>query len=1019
MSDQKKNTLPTDAGTQADTGTKEAVDAAVSCGEDGGQNTPNAAAQDNGAQGNGAQDKTAPDDAAPDAAAQAGSAQDDAAGDAAGDAHARKKRRRPFARKQQARPEPGKMASGMTGAVKMGTEKMGSEKMGPIRDPRSLFGGSEKLPALLPVVPLRDVVLFNFMIIPLFISRESSVAAMDQAVESGPPYVLALTQKNGTDDEPGPDDVYQIGTVVQVLRILKMPDNRLKALVQGVARARVRRFDKGEKYLTADVEYLQEPAVIHDATVEAMLRLAREHSEKILAMRGLASPDLMKLLHGVDDPGRMADLVAANLRMRVDEAQKLLETIDPVERLKQVTNQLQHEVEVAQVQMRIQSSAREGIDKAQKDYILREQLKAIRHELGDSEDSGEEELDKLKEALEKAGLPEDVKKEADKQLRRLKLMHSDAAEANLVRTYLETLSELPWQTLSEDNLDIANAQKTLDEDHYGLDKIKDRILEFLSVRKLNPETHGSILCFVGPPGVGKTSLGKSVARALGRKFERLSLGGMHDEAEIRGHRRTYIGAMPGRIIQALKHAGTRNPVIVLDEIDKVGKDFRGDPQSALLEVLDPEQNNTFSDHYLNVPFDLSKVMFLCTANQLETIPSALRDRMEIIRLPGYTMQEKEVIAERYLVKKRLEDNGLDEKDVKMGADAIEGIIQNYTREAGVRELERQIGSVCRKLARKKAEGRKGPFRVRQKDLQGLLGPARFLDEDMQESLLPGMAYGLAWTQAGGEVLTIETSILKGKGKIQLTGSLGDVMKESAHAAFSYLRSNAETFGVPGDFDSKTDVHVHVPDGATPKDGPSAGVTLTTALLSALKKTPVRSDLCMTGEIDIKGRVLPVGGIKEKLLGAMARGLKKAVIPWQNQKDLVDIPKDLREKLEIVPVRHYSEVYELAFLNDAALSSAQTARALPGEEATNAAAEAGGKASPARTASRTKAASGTKAAGAAAKESAKGPAKTPARGTKTGRTAARTSSAKSGASKSGASKARASRKKPDAGAGQEG
>ncbi len=924
MSDQQKN-LPIDAGNPADAEARGQAD--------GGEDIQTEARQAAGEQ-----------EAAADAAQADRSLADDA------QAGSRKKHRRPFARKSHAKEEPGKVR--------------------PIRDPRTLFGGAEKLPNMLPVVPLRDVVLFNFMILPLFISRDRSVAAIDQAVESGSPYVLALTQKNGIEDEPGPDDIYQTGTVVQVLRILKMPDNRVKALVQGVARARVRRLDKGEKYMTADIEYLQEPAVIHDATVEAMLRLAREQSEKVLTLRGLASPDLMKLLHSVDDPGRMADLVASNLRMRVEEAQKLLEIVDPVERLKQVTSQLQHEVEVTQVQMRIQSSAREGMDKAQKDYFLREQLKAIRHELGDSEASGEEELDKLKEALEKAGMPEDVKKEADKQLRRLKLMHSDAAEANVVRTYLETLSELPWQTVSEDNLDIANARKTLDEDHFGLDKIKDRILEFLSVRKLNPETHGSILCFVGPPGVGKTSLGKSVARALGRKFERLSLGGMHDEAEIRGHRRTYIGAMPGRIIQAIKHAGTRNPVIVLDELDKVGNDFRGDPQSALLEVLDPEQNNTFSDHYLNVPFDLSKVMFLCTANQLETIPSALRDRMEIIRLPGYTMQEKEAIAERYLVKKRIEDNGLDEKDVKMGSDAIEGIIQNYTREAGVRELERQIGSVCRKLARKKAEGRKGPFRVRQKDLQGLLGPARFLDEDMQESLLPGMAYGLAWTQAGGEVLTIETSILKGKGKIQLTGSLGDVMKESAHAAISYLRSNADTFGVPGDFDSKSDVHVHVPDGATPKDGPSAGVTLTTALLSALKKTPVRADLCMTGEIDIKGRVLPVGGIKEKLLGAMARGLKKAVIPWQNQKDLVDIPKDLREKLEIVPVRYYREIYDLAFSPDATSPSTEADSAKTDSAKTDSARAAK---KPARTTSRASRAAGTKASGSRASTSRKKPA----------------------------------------------
>lgn len=782
-------------------------------------------------------------------------------------------------------------------------------------DPREQQDPARDLPNVLPVVALRDVVLFNFMILPLFITRDRSVAAIETTV-NGPHFVLALTQKNEEDDDPAENDLYTTGTVVQVLRILKMPDNRIKALVQGVARARVRKLTTTGPYLKAEVDYVTEPEVEHDATVEAMLRVARELCEKVMALRGVTSPELVKLLQSVDEPGRLADLVAANLRMKTDEAQKLLEIPDPVERLRRVTEKLQSEVEVATVQMRIQSSTKEGIDKAQKDYYLREQLKAIRHELGDAEEGGAEEIEKLKEALEKAGLPEDVKKEADKQLRRLSLMHGDAAEASIIRTYLETVSELPWQKLSDDNLDIKNAQQILDEDHYGLAKIKDRILEYLSVHKLNPDTHGSILCFVGPPGVGKTSLGKSVARALGRKFERLSLGGMHDEAEIRGHRRTYIGAMPGRIIQALRHAGTRNPVIVLDEIDKVGTDFRGDPQSALLEVLDPEQNNTFSDHYLNVPFDLSKVMFLCTANQLETIPAALRDRMEIIRLPGYTMQEKEAIAERYLVKKRVTDNGLAMDEVNIGSDALEGIILNYTREAGVRELERQIGAVCRKLARKKAEGEEPPFSVCGKDLKELLGPAIFLDEEFEDTLLPGMAYGLAWTRAGGEVLTIETAVVEGKGKVLLTGSLGDVMKESAQAAISYLRSHAPTFGLDAGFDDKHDIHVHVPDGATPKDGPSAGVTLTTALLSALKDAPVRSDLCMTGEIDIKGRVLPVGGIKEKLLGAMARGLKKAIIPWQNEKDLVDIPADLREKLEIIPVRYYSQIYKIAFSEEA-------------------------------------------------------------------------------------------------------
>ncbi len=767
------------------------------------------------------------------------------------------------------------------------------------------------LPTLLPVVPLRDVVLFNFMILPLFISRERSMAAIETTVE-GPHYVLALTQKNDSTDEPGADDLYDVGIIVQVLRILKMPDNHMKALVQGVARARVLDIDTTGPYMTARVETIPDLDVPRTSHVEAMLRVAREQSEMVLSLRGVAAPELTKILQEVDSPGRLADLVAANLRLRTSEAQQLLEINDPVERLRRVTIHLEHEVEVANMQMRIHNSAREGMDKAQKDFYLREQLKAIRHELGDKEESADEEMENLKKALEKAGMPAEVKKEADKQYRRLSLMHSDSPEAAVLRNYLELMSELPWKKVSRDNLDIRNARTILDEDHYGLDKIKDRILEFLSVHKLNPKTHGSILCFVGPPGVGKTSLGKSIARALGRKFERLSLGGMHDEAEIRGHRRTYIGAMPGRILQALRHAGTRNPVIVLDEMDKVGNDFRGDPQSALLEVLDPEQNSTFSDHYLNVPFDLSKVMFLCTANQLDTIPPALRDRMEIIRLPGYTMQEKACIAVRYLVKKRVEDNGLSMDEVTFTDEAINTLIRSYTREAGVRELERQIGAVCRKLARKKAEGAEPPFRVDAADLQGLLGPAVFLDDEHQDKLMPGMAYGLAWTSAGGEVLTIEAAVFKGKGKVQLTGSLGDVMKESAQAAISYIRSRAAEFGIDEEFDSKNDIHVHVPDGATPKDGPSAGVTLTTALFSALTGTPAAADLCMTGEIDLKGRVLPVGGIKEKLLGAMAFNLRRACIPWQNQKDLEDIPEDLRDRLKILPVRTYDEILKAAF-----------------------------------------------------------------------------------------------------------
>lgn len=775
----------------------------------------------------------------------------------------------------------------------------------------SLNTAAQSIPDTLPVLPVRDVVIFNYMILPLFIGRDKSVQAVDAALKSGR-HLLVCAQKEESTEDPKPEDIYEVGTVVQVMRMLKMPDSRVKILVQGVSRARVTGYRQVEPFLEARIETLPEQIPVVDATVEALLRSVREQSEKVLTLRGLSSPDVLSVLQGVDDPGRLADLIAANMRMKTADAQRILEAENPIDRLMLVNTQLQREVEVATVQARIQSSAREGMDKAQKDYFLREQLKAIRSELGDKDEDGEQELENLKQALDKAGLPKDVRKEADKQLRRLSSMHADSSEANVVRTYLDWLVELPWKKMSRDRLDIVNAKEILDEDHCGLDKIKDRILEFLSVRKLNPQSKGPILCFAGPPGVGKTSLGRSIARALGRKFQRLSLGGMHDEAEIRGHRRTYIGAMPGRIIQALKQAGTRNPVIVLDEVDKLGADFRGDPSSALLEVLDPEQNNTFSDHYLNAPFDLSKVMFLCTANHLETIPAALRDRMEVISLPGYTMQEKAQIARIHLLPKKIADNGLAPKDVELTEAALEKVIREYTREAGLRNLERELSSICRKLARRKAEGKKPPFMVDVADVEKLLGAPRFIEDEKEKKLMPGMALGLAWTPAGGEVLTVETTVMKGKGGLTLTGQLGDVMKESAQAALSYIRSRADELGVDPEFVTKYDLHVHVPAGATPKDGPSAGVTLTTALISALSGRRVRADLCMTGEITLQGRVLPVGGIKEKILAGVARGLKHVAIPYQNVKDLEDVPKELLKRITVHPIHHYDELLPLVF-----------------------------------------------------------------------------------------------------------
>lgn len=772
----------------------------------------------------------------------------------------------------------------------------------------------QAIPTVLPVLPLRDVAVFNYMIVPLFVGRETSVQAVEAAATSTK-HIFLCTQKEEQVENPGLADLYPVGSVALIMRLLKMPDGHLKALVQGVSRARILSLTDNGTYLTANVELMPEPAVeAPEAEQEALMRFAREQCERILALRGIPTNEIMSVLVNVNEPGRLADLIAANLRLRVEEAQALLECVEPMERLRMVVTHLVKEAEVASMQVKIQTTAREGMDKAQKDYFLREQLKAIRKELGDGTDA-DEDLEELTKALDKAGLPAEARTEADKQLKRLAAMHADSAEATVARTYLDWLSELPWKKLSRDQLDIAKAKHILDEDHYGLTKIKDRILEYLSVRKLNPDSKGPILCFAGPPGVGKTSLGRSIARALGRKFQRISLGGMRDEAEIRGHRRTYIGAMPGRIIQAMKQAGTRNPVIVLDEIDKLGADFRGDPSSALLEVLDPEQNHNFSDHYLNVPFDLSKVLFICTANHLENIPGPLRDRLEIISLPGYTLQEKLAIARKYILPRQEKENGLKGDKVSLPDSSLIRIIREYTREAGLRNLERELGSVCRKLARRKAEGEKPPFRVTAGQVPKLLGAPLFLDDEREKELAPGVALGLAWTPVGGEVLHVEVSIMKGKGNLTLTGQLGDVMKESAQAALSYARSRAESLGLPADFAEKNDIHIHVPAGATPKDGPSAGVTLVTALVSALTGRAVRGDLCMTGEITLQGRVLPVGGIKEKILAGVTYGLSQAIIPRRNHKDLEEIPQELRRKITIHTVDHIDEVLPLALGED--------------------------------------------------------------------------------------------------------
>jgi ATP-dependent Lon protease len=762
------------------------------------------------------------------------------------------------------------------------------------------------IPPVLPLLAVRDVVVFPNMVLPLFVGRESSVLAIEAALAQDRLLFLA-TQKDQNIENPEAEDIYPMGTVSLILRMLKLPDGRLKILVQGKAKAQVQRYLKERPYFQVALEVTPERTIEEiSPEAEALMRNAREMSEKILTLKGIMSPDLLTVLDSIEDPGHLADLVAANLRLKIDEAQAILEELDPIRRLIKVNDFLRKELEVSAIQAKIQSQAREEMDRTQREYFLREQLRAIKKELGDVDEASKE-LEEYRIKIAQAHMPKMAEEEALKQLNRLEQMHPDAAEASIVRTYLDWLVEVPWNKSTKDKLNVQEAKAILDADHYDLEKVKDRILEYLSVRKLNKKMKGPILCFVGPPGVGKTSLGQSVARALGRKFTRISLGGIRDEAEIRGHRRTYIGALPGRIIQSIKNSGANNPVFILDEVDKIGMDFRGDPAAALLEVLDPEQNHSFSDHYLNVPFDLSKVMFITTANLVDPIPSALRDRMEILRLPGYTEEEKLEIARRYLLPRQLKENGLRPRDLLLSPEVLRRIIVYYTQEAGLRNLEREIGSLCRKVARRLAEGEKGPFAITRANLHRYLGPPRFLPEAEVEKDEVGVATGLAWTQVGGEILAVEATLLRGKGQLILTGQLGEVMKESGQAALSYARSRADLLNLPPDFYENLDIHIHVPAGATPKDGPSAGVTMATALISALTQIPVRGDVAMTGEITLRGKVLPIGGLKEKAIAALRAQMKKVVIPDANKKDLVEIPKNVKRRLKFVPVTSMDEV----------------------------------------------------------------------------------------------------------------
>ena len=768
------------------------------------------------------------------------------------------------------------------------------------------------IPNELPMMAVRDVFVFNYMIIPLFVGRPSSIEAVNAAIE-GDKLLMLLTQKDATRDNPEPDDLYNVGMVCMVMRTLKLPDGRLKVLVQAVSKAKVKKYTQTDPYYQVKIKPLPEvEAGEVDVKTEALMRTVREQTEKIMSLRGILSADLMMIINNIEDPGRLADLVGSNLRLKIPESQSILEELDPVKRLRLVNDLLGKELEVSTVQAKIQSDAKEEMSKSQREYYLREQLHALQKELGDGDERGQE-IDDLLRKLKKTKMPKPVRKEAKKQVSRMEMMHPDSSEATIIRTYIDWILDVPWKKGTKDRLDLKAAKEILDTDHYGLDKVKERILEYLAVRKLNPDTKGPILCFVGPPGVGKTSLGQSIARAMGRKFYRLSLGGMRDEAEIRGHRRTYIGAMPGRILQGLKTVQSNNPIFMMDEVDKIGSDYRGDPSSALLEVLDPEQNFEFSDHYMNMPFDLSKVMFITTANRFDTIPGPLLDRMELINLSGYTLEEKVVIGRRYLLPRQIKENGIKPRHMKLTDETLQYIISHYTHEAGLRNLEREIGKICRKVARKIAEGGKGPYSISRNTLTRYLGPPKTIPESELEILhQPGLVTGLAWTEVGGEILQIEVNFMPGKGKMMLTGQLGDVMKESVQAALTYCRSRCDDLGVKADYFDKHDVHVHVPAGAIPKDGPSAGITMATAIYSAISGKKVVRKLAMTGEVTLRGRVLPIGGLKEKALAAVRAGIDKIIIPAQNEKDLVEIPPEIRKTMTFYPVKDMDEVVAIAF-----------------------------------------------------------------------------------------------------------
>ena len=762
-------------------------------------------------------------------------------------------------------------------------------------------------PITLPLLPLRDVVVFPHMVIPLFVGRPKSIKALEAAMEAGR-QIMLVAQKAAGKDEPKPDDMFEMGCVSSILQMLKLPDGTVKVLVEGLQRATTRKIEDGEEHFTAEVVPIP-PEADDQPEVEALRRAVTQQFDQYVKLNKKIPPEILTSIAGIDDAGRLADTIAAHLPLKLDAKQSVLDLSEVGKRLEKLLDLLEHEVDILQVEKRIRGRVKRQMEKSQREYYLNEQVKAIQKELGDGEEGAD--MEELEKKIQAARMPKEARKKAESELKKLKLMSPMSAEATVVRNYIDTLVNLPWAKKTKIKHDLANAEAVLNEDHYGLDKVKERILEYLAVQQRVDKVKAPILCLVGPPGVGKTSLGQSVARATGRKFVRMALGGVRDEAEIRGHRRTYIGSMPGKVIQSLSKVGTRNPLFLLDEIDKLGMDFRGDPSSALLEVLDPEQNHTFADHYIEVDYDLSDVMFVATSNSLN-IPPALLDRMEVIRLSGYTEDEKVNIAQRYLLPKQRGNNGVKDEELEVTEDAIRGVIRYYTREAGVRSLEREISKICRKVVKGlQLKAYDSKVVVNEDNLNEFLGVRKYDFGRAEKKNQVGQVVGLAWTEVGGDLLTIEATAMPGKGNIIRTGSLGDVMKESVEAARTVVRSRARRLGIKDELFEKRDIHVHVPDGATPKDGPSAGIAMTTAFVSALTGIPVRADVAMTGEITLRGEVTAIGGLKEKLLAAHRGGIKTVMIPEENVKDLQDIPENVKNQLEIVPVRWIDRVLEVA------------------------------------------------------------------------------------------------------------